>query len=127
MHKKKGFIHVIEIIIVSILVLFVFVQFSYMPYVEIDWSTPKLSLQGNDLLFMLDELGVNWLNANDINSKLSGLLTGNTMYRVIVIDQDSNVQTIVDNPIPSDSVTLSFFKTISGNIYEVILTLGYLY
>lgn len=128
MKAMKGFIHIIEIIIVSLLVFFVFIQFSYVPSMEITWSGAKLKLQGNDLLFSLDRLDMDWTNPNDPGyDMLSELLPSNTIYKVIVIDKDSELQIIVDNPVPRDSVTLSFYKTINGNIYEVIFTLGYLY
>jgi len=125
--KQKGFIHVIEIIIVSMLVFFAIMQFSYLPPIETDWAKTKLTLQGNDLLFSLDRMGVDWKYNNDIQSKLSGVLPENTVYKVFLIDEQGDIETIIDNTLPRNSASVSFYKNIDGSIYEVVISLGYLY
>ena len=129
MKAMRGFIHVVEIIIVSVLTILVVMQFWRLPSMETDWSKTKLGLQANDLLFSLDREGVDWLDGAQVDSYLSELLPENTIYRVLVIDKDSTIHTIIDNPVSKKSVTISFYKALSEDyeIIEVILTLGYLY
>ena len=127
MKAMRGFIHVIEIIIVSLLVFMVIFQFSGVPAMETDWDKTKLSLQANDILFSMDMLGVNWLDANQVEAQISEFLPENSVYRVIIIDESGSVTMLVDNVVPTDSVTVSFYKIIGEQIYEIVLNVGYLY
>jgi len=125
MGHKKGFIHVIEIVVISVLILFAFAQFSYVPSMDTDWTKTKLNLQGNDLLFSLDRSGIDWFDEESVDNALSETLAQNVIYRVMLIDQNSNIIPIIDNPVPADALTFSFYKIIGEQIYEVILIMGY--
>jgi len=130
MKAMKGFIHVVEIIIVSMLIFVVLIQFWRLPVVETDWSKTKLMLQASDVLFSLDRMNIDWMDETEVDSYLSDTLSENIMYRVIVIDKESIIYNIIDNPVSKNSVTLSFYKVNDGSMYEiieVILTLGYIY
>jgi hypothetical protein len=123
----KGFIHVIEIIVISILVLFAFTQFTSTPTLDTDWTKSTLILQGNDVLHSLDEKGIDWLNSVQVETELSDVLPGGVVYNVILINETSEIIPIINNPVPSDSVSLSIYKYIHGDIYEVILSMGYIF
>ena len=66
----KGFLHIVEILIVSMLVFLVLMQFTAVPKQNIDWQSMKLSTQANDLLFSLDKKGIDWYNDSQVNSSL---------------------------------------------------------
>ncbi|MCJ7816714.1 MAG: hypothetical protein MUP55_02550 [Candidatus Aenigmarchaeota archaeon] len=50
-NMRKGFLHVVEIVIVGLMAFLVILQFSYVPKQNIDWGGMKLSTQANDVLF----------------------------------------------------------------------------
>lgn len=80
---RKGFIHVVEIVVISLVVFILVLQFSAIPSIRADWDRTKLAMQGNDLLFSLDRSGVNWLNSTQVGHELSRALEGtNINYRV---------------------------------------------
>ena len=82
---RKGFIHVVEIVVISLVVFILVFQFTTIPAIRADWDRTKLALQGNDILFTLDRAGVSWLNSQDMGQALSPLLEGtNINYRVSV-------------------------------------------
>jgi len=70
----KGIIHIFEIVVVALVMFFAMLQFTYMPRMETDWPRTKLFLQGWDILFTLDEKGVNWLNTNEVQGGVSQIL-----------------------------------------------------
>ena len=67
---KKGFLHIVEIIIVSLLMFLVISQFSFIPRVQSDWSQSKLYLMGSDLIAMLDINETNWLDEEEVKTKI---------------------------------------------------------
>ena len=71
---RKGFLHVMETIIVSLLVFVLAVQFSGIPGTRTDWARSKLTLMGNDLLYSLDRSGINWFNETEVSARLDEAL-----------------------------------------------------
>ena len=77
---KKGFLHIVEIIIVSLLMFLVISQFTYIPRLESDWSGTKLYLQGNDLISVMDKDGTDWIDILEVTSKIESILPENVEY-----------------------------------------------
>lgn len=77
---RKGFLHVVEIIIVGLMAFLVLAQFSYVPKQAADWDGMKLSTQANDVLFSLDRKGVDWFNSTEVDKAMSSFLSNNTIY-----------------------------------------------
>jgi len=126
---KKAFIHIVEIVVISLVVFFVILQFSVLPKIEKDWSRTKLVLQGNDILFTLNKQGIDWSDSAKVKGEFSKLLRPNVAYDLKVIDQTSTTTVVsgsVQNP-----VRVSIFnadnRTGTYRVYEVILSLGYLF
>lgn len=81
----KGIIHVFEIVIVGMVVFIAVLQFSYIPRMESDWSRTEIIFQGWDMLFTMDEKGVNWLDPNEVRSELDYMLNNtNVKYKIDV-------------------------------------------
>lgn len=78
----KGFMHVVEIILVVILVFFIFAQFSSIPRISTEWPDVKLKLLGSDLLSSLELRGVNWFNESEIKDLLNTTLPKNVIYQL---------------------------------------------
>lgn len=81
---RKGFIHIVEIIIISLVMFILVVQFSSIPTIKSDWDRTKLILRGNDLIHSLDASGINWLDAEEVDQRLSDILGGSVKYDVTV-------------------------------------------
>lgn len=77
---RKGFIHIVEIIIVALVVFILVVQLSSIPKREWEWERAKLRLQGYDVLSTLDKMGVNWFDKETIKNRFSGLFGKNIRY-----------------------------------------------
>jgi hypothetical protein len=67
----KGFMHIVEIIIIAIVIFVVIMQFLSIPLPEIDWSRTKLGLQANDVLYSLEGMGINWFDKDQLAGNLS--------------------------------------------------------
>ena len=80
----KGFIHIVEIVIITLVMFILVIQFSSIPGAKQDWDKTKLSLRGNDLLYSLDAAGINWLDADEVDQALSQALGGSVVYDVRV-------------------------------------------
>ncbi len=80
----KGFIHILEIMIVALVIFLVMALFAYIPRIETDWARTRLILYGNDLFFSLDSKGVDWLNKTQVNDSISRLLPGNLKFDLSV-------------------------------------------
>ncbi|GAF87264.1 unnamed protein product, partial [marine sediment metagenome] len=74
MVMKRGFLHVVEVIIVVIVALALLLQFASIPRMEMEWSDSKLILMSQDLLHSLDESDVNWFSASDVQTRISAVL-----------------------------------------------------
>ncbi len=66
----KGFMHIMEILIIVLVMFFVIMQLMGVPRYAIDWSQIELITHGNDVLFLLDKKGVNWFNGTEIDNEL---------------------------------------------------------
>ncbi len=85
MKTKKAFIHVVEIVIITLVVFILVVQFSTVPRARSDWERAELISLGNDIISVLDRKGINWLNSTEVNRSISRVLSGtNIMYDVTV-------------------------------------------
>jgi hypothetical protein len=72
---RKGFIHIVEIVIVAIVIFFLIFQFLQIPPVNTEWSDAKLLKMGTDMLFALDYIGVDWLNTDEVDGVLRNAIT----------------------------------------------------
>ena len=89
----KGFIHVIEIIIITMVMFIIMLQFTFVPGIPQDFSREKLSLFSNDVLSVLDKGGINWLNRTAIEERMNAVLgNGNLVY-------DINIRNGIKSPI----------------------------
>ncbi len=70
----KGIIHIFEIVIVALVMFIALFQFTYIPRMEADWPRSKISLMGWDMLFTLDENGVNWLDPTEVQNEIKQIL-----------------------------------------------------
>ena len=77
---RKGFLHVVEIVIVALMAFLVILQFSYVPKQNTDWAGMKLSTQANDILFSLNKKGVDWFNSTEVDKAISSFISNNTIY-----------------------------------------------
>ncbi len=71
MGSKKGFIHIVEVILIIIIMFLVIWQFTYIPGAKTEWSRTKLTLQGNDILFSLDRKGINWFDSEEVETEFN--------------------------------------------------------
>ncbi|NIO20466.1 MAG: hypothetical protein GTN76_06930 [Candidatus Aenigmarchaeota archaeon] len=78
----KGFMHVVEVILVVLLIFFVFVQFSAIPRISTEWSDVKLKLLGNDLLSSLELQDVNWFNESEVRDVFNRTIPKNIIYNL---------------------------------------------
>ena len=76
---KKGFIHIVEIVVISLVMFVLVIQLTSIPGVRSDWDRTKLLLMGNDVLFTLDAKGVNWLDKNEVESGLREVLNNTNL------------------------------------------------
>lgn len=70
MGKKKGFMHIVEVLLIIVLVFFVFTQFASIPSISDEWSRTKLSTLAGDALKTLEAKGVDWFNGTQIENTL---------------------------------------------------------
>jgi len=77
---KKGFLHIIEILLVTLLMFIVISQFTYIPSIRSNWPRTKLYLQGNDIILSLDKKGIDWSNASRVQEHIESLLPQNVEY-----------------------------------------------
>jgi len=67
---KKGFWHIIEILVVIVVVFFLLVQLAYIKEPESGIGDAKLVVQARDVLYSLDRQGIDWFNKSDVSMKL---------------------------------------------------------
>jgi hypothetical protein len=126
---RKGFIHIVEIIIISLVMFLIVTQFANIPKIKSDWDRAGLVLQGNDLLFSLDEKGVDWLDSSEVESSLEEFLNETTIqYSLKIRYQNGTEYGVVSGRIERP-VTVSYYKPVNGQfqVIEIILSLGHLY
>jgi len=82
MGKKKGFMHIVEVMLVVVLVFFAFSQFSSIPDTGGEWPKTKLTLLASDSLKMLDAKGIDWFNGTALAKALTGTIPENMIYSI---------------------------------------------
>ncbi|MCK5022893.1 MAG: hypothetical protein KAS04_01835 [Candidatus Aenigmarchaeota archaeon] len=80
----KGFMHIVEILLVALLVFMAFTQFSTIPNVSENWSNVKLSIMANDILRALDAKGVDWMNKTELSTELEDIVPENMIYSIVL-------------------------------------------
>ena len=83
---KKGFMRLVEVIVITLVALVVIVQFSCIPKIKSDWERTELMLQARDLLFSLDSKGIDWFNSTRVEKEMSDALRANILYEVMIIN-----------------------------------------
>lgn len=131
----KGFIHILEIIIISMVMFFILFQFSLIPKIDTNWERTKLYLIANDLVHTLDKINVDWDDSVDISNTIGNITTDlnlsqNLLYDVKIKDS-GGVNTIIFNQI-NNPVTVSLYESQpvgdgSTEFREIIFSVGYLF
>ncbi len=80
MDMLKGFLHISEIIIMIMLIFVMLYQFSTIPRMRMEWERPKLTLMSQDFLHVMDKSGVDWLDADDVETRFSAALPSTMGY-----------------------------------------------
>jgi hypothetical protein len=86
---KKGFLHVVEVIIVALLIFVILAQFYSIPSADYSWERSKLIAMSQDLLYTMDELDVDWLNASEVADMIKGMIPGTVAYS-LKLDMEVN-------------------------------------
>ncbi len=82
----KGFVHMIEVIIVVVMALFAFFQFSYITTPDMDWERTKLGLLGDDVLLAMDRIDVNWFDKSQVESNMTKLISSSNIIYSVKLD-----------------------------------------
>ncbi len=82
MAKMKGFMHIVEILLIIVLLFFVFSQFASIPGPATDWQKTKLGMMADDALRALDAKGIDWFNKTEVDAELNRTLPENVIYAV---------------------------------------------
>lgn len=79
----KGFMHIVEIIIVVLAMFVVMVQLMGTPNIDTDWSRVSLSMKADDLLHSLEAAGIEWFNSARLSAAINSTLNmSNLIYSV---------------------------------------------
>ncbi len=79
----KGFMHIVEIIIVLLAMFVIVVQFVNTPGIDTDWSGVSLSTKVNDMLHSLEAAGIDWFNGDEVSAAINSTLNmSNIVYSV---------------------------------------------
>jgi len=79
----KGFMHIVEIIIVVLAMFVILVQLVGTPGIDTDWSRVSLSMKADDLLHSLEASGVDWFNSGQVSAAIKSTLNmSNIIYSV---------------------------------------------
>jgi len=87
----KGFVQIIEIIVVSLMMFVIFSQFAVMPKINNDWSETKKYMKSRDMAAVLNSIDVDWSNSQEVVAILDRTFTlggarNTTMVYDLVID-----------------------------------------
>jgi len=83
--KRVGFIHIVEIVVITLVVFILVTQFTSIPAAKADWDEAKLNIQGYELLYSADKTGINWLDPDEVRGVLDPILEDTTLkYSVSV-------------------------------------------
>lgn len=81
--RRKGLFHIVEIVIIALVMFIMIFQISYIPGIESDWSRSRLTVQGRDLLYSLEEKGIGWSNEAEISDFIADAFsTSQVRYRL---------------------------------------------
>ncbi|MBL7206292.1 MAG: hypothetical protein ISS36_01695 [Candidatus Aenigmarchaeota archaeon] len=123
----KGFMHIVEIIVIVLVATILLLQLSHIPASESQWDRTKLQFHAEDMLFILNEKGYldsPELYIEEIKVVLDNYLSKNTIYKLEMID-DMGISPIILNSI-KNPVKASIFKIQPTNDpAEIVLSLGY--
>ncbi len=127
---KKGFMHIIEIVLVTLLLFFIFSQFIYIPRTTSNWSETKLRLTANDILSVLESSDVDWFDANKVKEAIADLqnkniVPGNIIYSITldnVVKPEIKVACVMcsDDEIELITEALSDFAWNGVNVHFII-------
>ncbi|MEM5797892.1 MAG: hypothetical protein QXP39_00645 [Candidatus Aenigmatarchaeota archaeon] len=93
----RGFVHVVEVMIIGLLLFTILSQFSFLPSTTSDWEKAKLKLLGWDMLFSLDASGINWLNRTEIEYKMQQILPENIVYHINISAPPESIAVCTNN------------------------------
>jgi len=98
--KRKGFVHVMEMIVVIVMTIFSLTQFSYLSIPQADWERTKLALLGDDILLTLSKKNINWFDDNAVTSAINKFIeNSNIAYSIKltnVIKENINIGCLCD-------------------------------
>lgn len=81
--NRKGFFHIVEIVIISLVMFVVIFQMSSLSFTGEDWSRAELRVKGRDIIQALDTMGTNWMDGGEVDSRLSYVINNsNVNYRL---------------------------------------------
>jgi hypothetical protein len=78
----KGFMHVVEILLVIVLVFLAFAEFAAIPTISEEWSKTKLQIMANDVLRAFEAKGVDWFDRAALEAEFNKTLSENIIYSV---------------------------------------------
>jgi uncharacterized protein YkuJ len=125
---RKGFIHVVEIIVIVLAMLFIMTQFSFIPRIGADFEKSAGFLVTNDLLYSLDAKGLDWLNATKVIHAFSAVIPPTKQFSVSIkniIKPVIHVACICSTPETDVLRSLSNFSINDRNITLDITQIGY--
>lgn len=82
--KRKGFFHILEVIIVAMLIFVILTQLYSVPKANQPWDAAKVSIMSEDLLYSLEAKGVDWFDKTEVNRTLYDVLPKTMGYSVSV-------------------------------------------
>ncbi len=109
----KGFIHLVETVVIALVVFVILTQFWYIPGLKSDWERVKLTLLGQDVLLVLDRVGINWLDAK---ANISALLGNGIIYTLEIVGVPPSNITIGCN---CSDEQLNFIKWLVSGMPEI--------
>ena len=107
---KRGFLHVIEIVIITLVMFVVILQFTYIPGIPMNYDKTKLIIRGKDILFSLDEKGVNWLNKSSVQEEIDSLLKDTNI--IYGLEIRNAIKTPIQVGCLCDGEELAFIETL---------------
>jgi hypothetical protein len=106
---KKGFFHILEIVIVTLVMFVVVFQFSAIPSVESDWSRAKLSLKAWDVIQTLSGMGTDWLDPVNVSESITSAINS------------TNIRYSVYADLPKSLIQIGCFRCTAGEVARVQL------
>ncbi len=104
---RKGFFHILEIVIVTLVMFVVVFQFSAIPSVESDWSRAKLSLKAWDVIQTLNRMGTDWLDPDEVSDRITSAINS------------TNIRYSVYADLPRSLIQVGCFRCTAGEVVRV--------